>query len=131
MPGCMIMVGDTCNPALKLIVDGLCTALAALLAASPRVPAGPPTVPRQTGQRHPSHSSAVSVQPPARPHQPQRAGVWRRQQAGQGRGGPQSSVCQQPAARRMPCALPLFLCSAVWSLRYTSMSGSITRSTIR
>ena len=28
MPGCMIMVGDMCNPALKLIVDGLCTALA-------------------------------------------------------------------------------------------------------
>jgi hypothetical protein len=51
MPGCMIMVGDMCNPALKLIVDGLCTALAALLAASPRVPAAPthgPTANRAT-----------------------------------------------------------------------------------
>jgi hypothetical protein len=51
MRGCMIMVGDMCNPALKLIVDGLCTARAALLAASPRVPAAPthnPTANRAT-----------------------------------------------------------------------------------
>src|SRR5438128_11406806 len=41
MPGGMVMVGDMFNQALKATVDGLCTALAALLAASPLVPAAP------------------------------------------------------------------------------------------
>jgi hypothetical protein len=51
MLGCMIMVGDIYNHALQSIADGLCTALAALLAASPRVPAAPthsPTANRAT-----------------------------------------------------------------------------------
>ena len=39
MPGGM--VGDMCNQALKAMVDGLCTELAAFLAASPLVPAAP------------------------------------------------------------------------------------------
>src|SRR5919108_6328202 len=34
MPGGMVMVGDMFNQALRATVDGLCTALAALLAAS-------------------------------------------------------------------------------------------------
>jgi Short C-terminal domain len=37
----MVMVGDMFNQALKATVDGLCTALAAFLAASPLVPAAP------------------------------------------------------------------------------------------
>src|SRR6266704_5225600 len=37
----MVMVGDMFNQALKARVDGLCTALAALLAAAPFVPAAP------------------------------------------------------------------------------------------
>src|SRR5437870_3976162 len=41
MPGRMVMVGDMFNHALKAMVDGLCTELAALLAASPLVPAAP------------------------------------------------------------------------------------------
>ncbi len=41
MPGGMVMVGDMFNQALKARVDGLCTALAALLAAAPFVPAAP------------------------------------------------------------------------------------------
>src|SRR2546422_2362231 len=41
MPGGMVMVGDMFNHALKAMVDGLCTELAALLAASPLVPAAP------------------------------------------------------------------------------------------
>src|SRR2546430_17074326 len=45
MPGGMVMVGDMFNHALKATVDGLCTALAALLAASPLVPAAPPRRP--------------------------------------------------------------------------------------
>ncbi len=91
----------------------------------------PPAVPWQAGPRHPSSSRAVGVQPPARQRQPPAAGVPRRQQAVQGRGGPQNSACQQPVARRTLCAMPIFLRSAVWPLRSTSMSGSMTRSTIR
>jgi hypothetical protein len=41
MPGGMVMVGDMCNHALKAMVDGLCTELAAFLAAAPLVPAAP------------------------------------------------------------------------------------------
>ena len=41
MPGGMVMVGDMCNHTLKAMVDGLCTELATLLAASPLVPAAP------------------------------------------------------------------------------------------
>src|SRR5215831_8977025 len=41
MPGGMVMVGDMFNQALKATVDGLCTELAALLAAAPLMPAAP------------------------------------------------------------------------------------------
>ena len=41
MPGGMVMVGDMFNHALKAKVEGLCTALATLLATSPFVPAVP------------------------------------------------------------------------------------------
>ena len=41
MPGGMVMVGDMFNHALKAMVDGLCTELAALLAAAPLVRAAP------------------------------------------------------------------------------------------
>lgn len=41
MPGGMVMVGDVFNQTLKATVDGLCVELAALLAASPLVPAAP------------------------------------------------------------------------------------------
>src|SRR5215813_14398321 len=37
MPGGMVMVGDMFNQSLKATVDGLCTELASLLAASPLV----------------------------------------------------------------------------------------------
>jgi hypothetical protein len=55
MPGGMVMVGDMCNQALKATVDGLCTALVALLATSPLVPAAP--------ARSPMASRATSPQP--------------------------------------------------------------------
>ena len=54
MPGGMVMVGDMFNHALKATVDGLCTALAALLAAAPSCWRRPPAVPWQAGQRYPS-----------------------------------------------------------------------------
>jgi hypothetical protein len=41
IPGGMVMVGDMCNHALQALVDGLCPALAALLAAAPLVLAAP------------------------------------------------------------------------------------------
>src|SRR6266699_1291886 len=59
MPGGMVMVGDMFNQALKATVDGLCTELAALLAAFPLVPAAP--------ARSPMASRAT-------PHQQQQGG---------------------------------------------------------
>jgi hypothetical protein len=55
MPGGMVMVGDVFNHALKATVDALCTELAALLAASPFVPAAP--------ARSPLASRATPPQP--------------------------------------------------------------------
>src|SRR5437870_8613561 len=46
MPGGMVMVGDIFNQALKVTVDGLCVALAALLVASPLVQPEPVRSPR-------------------------------------------------------------------------------------
>jgi hypothetical protein len=54
MPGGMVMVGDMFNHALKAMVDGLCTELAALLAAAPLVRAAP--------TRSPMTSQATSPQ---------------------------------------------------------------------
>src|SRR2546429_4575804 len=73
MPGGMVMVGDMFNHALKAMVDGLCTELAALLAASPLVPAAPARSPmssratphQQQGGGHPT----ADTQAPA-------AGSW-------------------------------------------------------
>jgi hypothetical protein len=69
MPGGMVMVGDMFNHALKATVDGLCTALAALLAASPLVPAAParrPMASRATPhQQQGGGRSTASTQPPA------------------------------------------------------------------
>jgi hypothetical protein len=59
MPGGMVMVEEMFNQAFKATVDGLCTALAALLAAFPLVPAAP--------ARSPMASRAT-------PHQQQQGG---------------------------------------------------------
>src|SRR5437870_10057334 len=73
MPGGMVMVGDMFNQALKATVDGLCTELAALLAASPLVPAAParsPMASRATPQQQQGGGRATAgTQAPA-------AGSW-------------------------------------------------------
>jgi hypothetical protein len=67
----------------------------------------PPAVPWQAGQRHTNSSRAVGVQQPARKRQPQAAGVSRRQQVMQGRGGPQNAMryAYFPAQRRLAIAV--------------------------
>ena len=71
MPGGMVMVGDMFNHALKAMVDGLCTELAALLAASPLVPAAPARSPMSS--RATPHQQqggfAFSGQPGCQPRQ--------------------------------------------------------------
>jgi hypothetical protein len=71
MPGGMVMVGDMFNQALKATVDGLCTELAALLAAFPLVPAAPARSPissratphqqQQSGGRSPAGTQAPAA----------------------------------------------------------------------
>jgi Short C-terminal domain len=69
MPGGMVMVGDMFNQALKATVDGLCTELAALLAASPLVPTAParsPMASRATPhQQQGSGRATAGTQAPA------------------------------------------------------------------
>jgi hypothetical protein len=69
MPGGMVMVGDMFNQALKATVDGLCTALAALLAASPLVPEAPARSPRP-GEGIPPPQQRGGVRPAAESHAP-------------------------------------------------------------
>ena len=72
MPGGMVMVGDMFNQALKATVDGLCVALAALLAASDLGQAAPArsprpghdTPPQQRGGERPAAGSQASAAVP-------------------------------------------------------------------
>jgi hypothetical protein len=130
MPGGMVMVGDMFNQALKATVDGLCTELAALLAAFPLAPAAPARSPMSSRatphQRQSGGRATAGTQAPA-------AGSWgiASPAGGVGAWWPAAPACQQQAARRTPCAMPISLGNAVWPLRSTSMSGSMTHSTIR
>ena len=130
MPGGMVMVGDMFNQALKATVDGLCTELVSLLAASLLVQDAAARVPCQTRTRRLSNEAAC-VQQLGAMRQPLSACLWRRQQETQERGGQQSSAYRQRAARKTPCATPIFLRSAVWPLPSTGTSVSMTRSIIR
>jgi putative oligomerization/nucleic acid binding protein len=73
MPGGMVMVGDMFNQALKATVDGLCTELAALLAAFPLVLAAPARSPMASWaiphQQQGSGRATAGTQAPA-------AGSW-------------------------------------------------------
>jgi putative oligomerization/nucleic acid binding protein len=64
MPGGMVMVGDMFNQALKATVDGLCTELVSLLAASPLVQEVPTRSPL-SGQSMPSQQQWGSAPPAA------------------------------------------------------------------
>ena len=68
MPGGMVMVGDRFNHALKAMVDGLCTDLAALLAAAPlvrAVPARSPMASRATPPQQQQGGGRVTAGTPA------------------------------------------------------------------
>jgi hypothetical protein len=72
MPGGMVIVGDMFNQALKAIVDGLCTELAALLATAPLVlvaPARSPMASRATPQQQGGRHATAGTPAPA-------AGSW-------------------------------------------------------
>src|SRR4029450_7337067 len=73
MPGGMVMVGDMFNQALKATVDGLCTELAVLLAASPLVPAAPARSPMSS--RATPHQQQGGGRSPTGPQAPA-AGSW-------------------------------------------------------
>ena len=106
MPGGMVMVGDMFNQALKATVDGLCTELAALLAASPLVPAAParsPMASRATPHQQQGGGRATAgTQAPA-------AGSWGMASPAGGAGA------WWPAELGMPAAS-----GAQNALRYTS-----------
>jgi hypothetical protein len=86
MPGGMVMVGDMFNQTLRATVDGLCTALAALLATSPLVQPASTRSPLP-GQGMPPPQPRGGVRPAAGSHAPAavsvcvaspagRAGAW-------------------------------------------------------
>src|SRR5712691_9042465 len=119
----MVMVGDMFNQALKATVNGLCAELSSLLVASHLLQAAP--------ARRQMPSQGAPHQQPIAKRQLRSACLSRRQQGVKGSGGQRSSACRRRAERRTPCAMPIFLRSAVWPLRYMGTSGSMTRSTIR
>jgi len=104
MPGGMVMVGDMFNHALKAMVDGLCTELAALLAASPLVPAAP--------ARSPMASRAT-------PHQPQQGG------------GRSTAGTQAPAAGSWGIASPAGGAGAWWPAELGLPAASGTQNAMR
>jgi hypothetical protein len=69
MPGGMVMVGDMFNQAVKATVYGLCTELAALLAASRLVPAAPARRPMASRATPPQQQGGGRSTAPA-------AGSW-------------------------------------------------------
>ena len=69
MQGGMVMVGDIFNQALKATVDGLCTELASLLAASPLVQTAPVRSPLP-GQGTPPQQQRGGVRPATGPQAP-------------------------------------------------------------
>jgi hypothetical protein len=103
MPGGMVMVGDMFNQALKATVDGLCTELAALLAASPLVPAAP--------ARSPMASRAT-------PHQQQG-------------GGRATAGTQAPAAGSWGMASPAGGAGAWWPAELGMPAASGTQNAMR
>jgi putative oligomerization/nucleic acid binding protein len=103
MPGGMVMVGDMFNQALKATVDGLCTELAVLLAASPLVPAAP--------ARSPMSSRAT-------PHQQQG-------------GGRSTTGTQAPAAGSWGIASPAGSAGAWWPAELGMPAASGTQNAMR
>jgi hypothetical protein len=103
MPGGMVMVGDMCNHALKARVDGLCTELAALLAAAPLVRAAP--------TRSPMTSQATS---------PQQQG-----------GGRATAGTPAPAAASWSIASPAGSAGAWWPAELGLPAASGTQNALR
>jgi len=104
MPGGMVMVGDMFNQALKATVDGLCTELAAFLAASPFVPAAP---------------ARSSMSSRATPHQQQQGG------------GRSTAGTQAPAAGSWGIASPAGGARAWWPAELGMPAASGTQNAMR